>query len=134
MHPYSVIVALGCLPPAPLLNHISTITSPAPTTSTSYSTTPMVTKVTTVSKADDSLETPHAVFIGQGLPLVPKKLASKIGSVEFVDMSELMSDCLGYSKTSTSEDKSWATKSKKRAVANILEWIQCFSIYSSEKP
>ena len=129
MHPHSVIVALGCLPPAPLLNHLSTITSPALTTSTSYPTTPMATKVTTVSKADNSLETPHAVFIGQGLPLIPKKLASKIESGKFVDMSELLPDRLGCSKTSISEDKGWGTKSKKRAVVNILEWIQCFSIY-----
>ena len=121
MHPHSVIIALGCLPPAPLLNHISTITSPAPTTSTSYPTTPMTTKVTTVSKADNSLETPHAVFICQGLPPVPKNLASKIESGEFVDMSESLPDRLGCSKTSISEDKSWGTKSKKRAVANILE-------------
>ena len=102
MHPHSVIVALGCLPPTPLLNHISTITSPAPTTSTSYPTTSMATKVTTVSKADNSLETPHAVFIGQGLPPVPKKLASKIESGKFVDMSELLPDHLGCSETSIS--------------------------------
>ena len=112
-------------------HHINlfTITSPAPTTSTSYPTTSMATKVTTVSKADNSLEAPHAVFIGQGLPPVPKKLASRIESGEFVDMSELLPDRLGCSKASISEDKSWGTKSKKRAVANILEWIQCFSIY-----
>ena len=89
----------------------------------------MATKVTTVSKVDISLGTLYAVFIGQGLPPVPKKLASKIESGKFVDMSELLPDRLGCSKTSIPEDKSWGTKSKKRAVANILEWIQCFSIY-----
>ena len=46
-----------------------------------------------------------------------------------MDMSELLPDRLGCAKTTTSDDKSLGTKSKKRAVANILEWIQCFSIY-----
>ena len=111
IHPHSVIVALGCLPPTPLLNHISTITSPAPTISTSYPIILMATKVTTVSKADNSLETSQAVFIGQGLPPIPKKLASKIESGEFVDMPELLPDRLRCSKTSILEDKSWGTKS-----------------------
>lgn len=60
---------------------------------------------------------------------MPKKLASKIETGEFVDMSELLPDRLGCSRTFTPEDKSGGTKSKKRAVANILEWIQCFSVY-----
>ena len=55
--------------------------------------------------ADNSSETPYAVFIDQGLPPVPKKLASKIESGKFVDMSELLPDRLGCSKTTTSEDK-----------------------------
>ena len=56
--------------------------------------------------ADNSLETPHAVFIGQGLSPIPKKLASKIESGEFAHTSELLPDLLGCSKTSIPEDKS----------------------------
>ena len=124
------VPALGCLPPAPLLSHISTITPSAPAIGIPNVTVPTATSVATTSAiAASSQDTTQAVFIGQGLPPVPKKLASKIESGEFVDMSELLPDRLGCSRTLTPEDKSGGTKSKKRAVANILEWIKCFSVY-----
>ena len=41
-----------------------------------------------------------ALFIGAGLPSVPQKMVAKIQSDEFVDMSELLPDRLGFPKTS----------------------------------
>ena len=74
----------------------------------------MATGVTTTSAiAAISQDTTQTVFIGQGLPPVPKKLASKIESGEFVDMLELLPDRLGCSRIITPEDKSGRTKSKK---------------------
>ena len=63
----------------------------------------MAIKFSTSLMADNSLETPHAVSIGQRLPPVPKELASKIESGKFVGM--YVRDCLGYPKTSTSKEK-----------------------------
>ena len=44
-------------------------------------------------------------------------------------MAELLPDRLGSYWSLTPEDKGGVPKSKRRAVTNILEWIQCFSIY-----
>ena len=60
---------------------------------------------------------------------MPKKLANKIESGEFVDMAELLPDRLGCTRSLALEDKGGVPKSKRRAVTNILEWIQCFSVY-----
>ena len=43
-------------------------------------------------------------------------------------MAELLPDRLGVSTTPNKDDKQ-AAKQKRRQVTNILEWIQCFSIY-----
>jgi hypothetical protein len=61
--------------------------------------------------------------IGPGLPPV-----ARIQAGEFIDMAELLPDCLGISTTPSKDDKQ-ATKQKRRQVTNILEWTQCFSIY-----
>ena len=44
-------------------------------------------------------------------------------------MAELLPDRLGSFRSLTLEDKGGVPKSRRRAVTNILEWIQCFSIY-----
>ena len=58
-----------------------------------------------------------------------QKIANKIESGEFLDMAELLLDRLGSFRSLTLEDKGGVPKSRRRAVTNILEWIQCFSIY-----
>ena len=86
--------------------------------------------ITTNATVTDTPEASHrAVSIGQGLPPVPKKLANKIESGEYLDMAELLPDRLGSYRNLTLEDKGGSPKSKRRGVTNILEWIQCFSIY-----
>ena len=77
---------------------------------------------------------PAGLSIGAGLPPVPQKLVAKIQSGEFVDMAELLPDRMGLSAarndlaTDEKEGKQ-GSKSKRRQVTNILEWVQCFSIY-----
>jgi hypothetical protein len=66
--------------------------------------------------------------IGPGLPPVPNKLVTRIQTREFIDMAEFLPDRLGISTTPSKDDKQ-ATKQTRRQVTNILEWIQCFSIY-----
>ena len=69
------------------------------------------------------------VQIGAGLPPVPQKLAQKIQSGDYVDMTELLPDHLGISDIKLSSDKQQG--SKKKGISSILEWVQCFSIYVS---
>ena len=70
--------------------------------------------------------------IGAGLPPVPRKLVNRIQAGEFVDMAELLPDRMGITTaplfTEDKDDKQ-AMKSKGRQVTNILEWVQCYSIY-----
>ena len=77
--------------------------------------------------------TAEVVTLGAGLPPVPKKLVSRIQAGEFIDMSELLPDRLSatsppFAKGDSSEAKGQA-KPSRRQVANVLEWLQCYSIY-----
>ena len=66
---------------------------------------------------------------------MPRKLVKKIQAGDFVDMSELLPDRLGVhaSLSSTGEkgDKGEKPQQKRRQVANIMEWVQCFAIYTA---
>ena len=69
------------------------------------------------------------VPVGEGFLPVSQKLVSKIESGAFVDMAELLPDRLG--NTRVNSDEQGSSRPKKRSVTSILEWIQCFSIYTS---
>ena len=127
----SYIIVLGSLPPAPLLGHVPTITPTTLSSGSHNAILPIPTSVmTTNATITDTQAAAHrAISIGQGLPPVPKKLVNKIESGEYLDMAELLPDRLGSYRSLTLEDKGGVPKSKRRAVTNILEWIQCFSIY-----
>ena len=88
--------------------------------------------IATITKKSDSdpknTDASALLSIGPGLPPVSNKLVMHIQADEFIDMAELLPDRLGISTTPGKDDKQ-ATKQKRRQVTNILEWIQCFSIY-----
>ena len=69
--------------------------------------------------------------IGAGLPPVPKKLVVHIQAGEYINMAELLPDHLGISTSPTNRDEKQTTKLKRRQVTNILEWVQCFGIYTA---
>ena len=46
-------------------------------------------------------------------------------------MAELLPDHLGISTSPTNRDEKQTTKLKRRQVTNILEWVQCFGIYTA---
>ena len=75
----------------------------------------------------------EVITLGAGLPQVPKKLVARIQAGEFIDMSELLPDRLSASGSpltkSNSSEASGPSKQNRRNVANILEWLQCYSIY-----
>ena len=69
------------------------------------------------------------VYVGEGLPPVPSKLAKKIRAGEFIDMGELFPEVL----LSKEEDEPDAKRRCGKRVTNIFTWLQCFGIYASIK-
>ena len=69
------------------------------------------------------------MHIGAGLPPVPPKLVQKIQAGEYVDMAELLPDRLGVNAGPPVQGDKDDKKPKHRQVTNILEWIQCYTIY-----
>lgn len=72
------------------------------------------------------------VYVGEGLPPVPTKLAEQIQRWDFVDMAELLPEYWGVvpgAKLGAEALNAKATRKKK--VTNILTWVQCFAVYTS---
>ena len=109
-------IELGCIPPHEQLRHLAVM---------GRSLTPLPEQQHQQHGNDNN----SALFIGAGLPPVPRKIVTKIQSEDFVDMSELLPDQLGCSKSGQASEDLSTPKSKKRQVSTILEWIQCFGIY-----
>ena len=65
--------------------------------------------------------------IGTGLPF---KLVKCIQAGEFLDMAELLPDLFGIWTESTDKDDKKPTL-KKHGVTGILEWVQCYCIYTA---
>ena len=73
------------------------------------------------------------VYIGEGLPPVPQKLAERIRRWEFIDMAELLPEFWG-STPSTKEpggkpNPQQIAGRRARRVTDIASWIQCFAVY-----
>ena len=67
------------------------------------------------------------VYIGEGLPPVPAKLARKIRGGEFIEMDELLPEVWTMKKGGEPEPK----RRCGRKVLDIFRWLQCFGIYVS---
>ena len=78
-----------------------------------------------------SFKEPQPVTIGEGLPPVPGKLAKRIQSGQFIELAELLPDQLGAITALPDEDGSKASKSSPKQISSIIEWIQCFGIYTA---
>ena len=70
------------------------------------------------------------VYVGDGLPPVPQKLADKIRRWEFVDMGELLPEFWSLPKDEDSA-KSAAPARRSRKVTDIFSWLQCYATYAS---
>ena len=81
--------------------------------------------------ATGSQDTSPVLSIGAGLPPVPLKLVKRIHAGEFIDMSELLPDRLGINAGPPLDGDKEEKRIKRRQVANILEWVQCFSIFTA---
>lgn len=74
------------------------------------------------------------IYVGEGLPPVPAKLAKTIRRWEFTEMSELLPEYWGFvSGAKSEEDESLQARripaQKKRKVTDIDTWLQCFGTY-----
>ena len=70
------------------------------------------------------------VYVGEGLPPVPSKLAEKISRWEFVEMSEMLPEFWTQLKPTEGEGKP-AQARRRRQVTEMFTWVQCFCTYVS---
>ena len=68
------------------------------------------------------------VYIGGGLPPIPARQVKRIKDGQFMEMAKLLPDHLSSSPYSD-EDQAKRTKVKYKEVLDIIEWLQCFSLY-----
>ena len=71
------------------------------------------------------------VYVGDGLPPVPAKLAAKIRKGEFVEMGELLPEFWSSHREEDTEGKHEAKVRRSRKVTDIFTWLQCFGSYVS---
>lgn len=71
----------------------------------------------------------EGVYVGDGRPPIPAKLALKIQHWEFVDMGELLPE-FSQSDDEATVKRPWMTK-KPQQVTDIFTWMQCFTTYVS---
>jgi hypothetical protein len=80
--------------------------------------------------ANDSLTVmAEGVYVGEGVPPVPAKLASKIRRGEFVDMGELLPEFWGGAREEDGEARREQKARRSRKVTDIFTWIQCYGTY-----
>ena len=70
------------------------------------------------------------VLVSSGLPPIPAKLVSRAQHGLFVEMADLLPQKL-LSQEYYTGDSTSSPKQKHHDVANIIEWVQCFGIYTA---
>ena len=83
-----------------------------------------------LSQANSGLAGSQGVYVGEGLPPVPTKLAAKIKRGEFIEMAELLPEF--WSSTREHDHSKQEAKSRRAcSVQDIFTWVQCYSLYVS---
>ena len=78
--------------------------------------------------------TTRPFLLSEGLPPVPGKLVARILRGNFIDMAELLQDNLEAQRRGALQDTSPASASVSRfcrEVLDLLNWVQCFGIYTA---
>ena len=70
------------------------------------------------------------IYVGEGLPPVPLKLAVRIRRHEFVKMAEILPEFWPVAKPEESELKKGPSRRVKQ-VTDFQRWLQCFATYCS---
>ena len=72
------------------------------------------------------------MYVGDGLPPVPARVAAKIKRWEFIEMYELLPEFWTQKGEETVGKPSTSSRAKaKRWVQDISVWLQCFALYVS---
>ncbi len=71
------------------------------------------------------------VYVGDGLPPVPAKLAAKIRRGEFVEKGELLPEFWSMPKVDDGEARRDGKSRRTRKVTDIFTWLHCFGSYVS---
>lgn len=72
---------------------------------------------------------PVGIFVGEGLPPVPSRLAERIRRWEFVEMCELLPELLANQKVGDSDTKQPGRARGRKRVQEIGVWLQCFAVF-----
>ena len=117
-----LLLALNQLPSGPQLQHAPQMgeqpTPPAPLPPTTSS---------QASRSESSMSPP--VILSSCLPPVPAKLVRRIQDGLFVEMGELSPDRLDFPDLPATEQS--ASTPKVQEVTDIIEWVQCFSVFTA---
>ena len=70
------------------------------------------------------------VYVGEGLPPVPLKLADRIRRHEFIDMAEMLPEFWPMAKSEEGEPKKGGPR-KLKQITEFHTWLQCFAVYCS---
>ena len=88
--------------------------------------TPEGDKDLTLDGGKEETPKPAGIYLGDGLPPVPARLAGRIGRWEFIETVDLLPEF--WSTLKPGESSAKRTKAKKR-VQDINVWLQCFALY-----
>lgn len=69
-----------------------------------------------------------SVFVGEGLPPVPSRIADRIRKWEFVEMYELLPELLADQKSGESSGKQLSRARGRKRVQDVGVWLQCFAV------
>ncbi len=106
------------------LAHVPLVPTSAPRTQTSMSL-PILRTIPSIIPLLRP-EVPYTVNVGQNAIPIPDKLSKKSGKGEFIELAEFLPDSFGGTSNDTGEKPR-----RKRRVANILQWVECFNAYIS---
>ena len=85
-----------------------------------------VTEATLANVGENDLQQGVGMYIGEGLPPIPHKLAKKITGGEYVEMEELLPEMC-----TREEGEPGAKRRCPRRASDIFTWLQCFGAYVS---
>ena len=69
------------------------------------------------------------LFLGEGVPPVPQKLATRIRKGEFIEMHELLPEFWQTTREEELDGKPGAKNRRNRKIIDIMSWLKCFSTY-----
>ena len=101
---------------------LATGTSPAPAV-------PQVTNLLPWIQPEPTADPHGGVYVGEGLPPVPVKLAERIRRWDYVDMAELLPEFWPVAKPDDTDGRK-AGQKKPRQITDFSTWLHCFATFT----